>query len=215
MCTATIRIKGAAWGRFPFTPPIDNKGKRPIFSEAAQANPMDGTVKYFNANRGFGFIVTPGEMDRFFHISQVNDSNPPRVGDTVAFELASGRDGRSTATNIQITSRKPTQSERPYYGKPKYRTVMVPKDTPAAQHLVGGAILGAIGLAIGGPIGGLIGAGLGAALAQNTEGKEVEITSPCIRCGGAGQITASVNGWTGFQCKTCSHFWRVRDDKLK
>lgn len=70
-------------------------------------------------------------------------------------------------------------------------------------------VLGGIGWLIGG----VIGATVGAIMADHRP-KEVEIISPCIRCGGTGQVTASVNGWTGFQCQECHHFWKVKDEKL-
>lgn len=112
---------------------------------------------------------------------------------------------------------KPASSTRPYYGKPHYRIEYGPSDKPfkevaPAKVFVGGAG-GVIGWVLGGPLGGLVGAGIGAALAD-IERKEVEITSPCMRCGGTGQVTARVNGRTGFQCEKCRHFWKVKDDKL-
>ena len=170
---------------------------------------MDGTVKYFNSSRGYGFINVPGNPDRFFHVSDLKDPKPPNVGDSVTFEVAVGKGGRPVAVRVQITSRKPAAPRTPYYGKPTYRTV--PAETPASQTLTGAGIVGAIGLLVGGPVGGIIGATIGSALAENK--KQEEITSPCIKCGGVGSTTATVNGWTGFQCRTCHHFWKVRSGK--
>lgn len=170
---------------------------------------MEGTIKYFNSNRGFGFIHVPGEPDRFFHISELKDPEPPNIGDSVTFEVAAGKDGRPIAVQVQIAVRKPAGPRTPYYAKPTYRTV--PAETPASQTLTGAGLLGAIGLLIGGPFGGIIGAGIGATLAEKK--KQEEITSPCIKCGGVGSTTATVDGWTGFQCKTCHHFWKVRSGK--
>jgi CspA family cold shock protein len=63
---------------------------------------MDGTVKYFNSNRGFGFIHVPGEPDRFFHISELKGPESPTTGDYVTFDVAAGMDGRPIAVQVQI-----------------------------------------------------------------------------------------------------------------
>jgi cold shock CspA family protein len=171
---------------------------------------MDGTVKYFNRDRGFGFIQVSGETDRFFHVSQLRDREPPNVGDSVSFEAAVGKDGRPIAAHVQITERKPAHPRTTYYANPTYRTV-TDNTTPFAQNAVGGGIGGVIGLLIGGPIGGTIGMGVGSALADNK--KQEEITSTCIRCGGVGHTTATVGVLTGFQCEKCHHFWKERTAK--
>ncbi|MGW8389818.1 cold-shock protein [Pseudoduganella sp. HUAS MS19] len=170
---------------------------------------MNGTIKYFNANRGFGFIVVPGESDIFFHISALNGDDTPNTGDLASFKIGTGKDGRKSAIDVKITARKSVRPNSPYYGKPTFRAVAA--ETPVAQTLTGAGIFGAIGLLIGGPIGGVLGAGVGSILAENK--KQEEITSPCIKCGGVGSTTATVGTQTGFQCKNCHHFWRVRTAK--
>ena len=180
---------------------------------------MKGTIKYYNRDRGFGFIAVMVGSDHFFHVSQLNGQDPPHVGDTVSF-IPDLRDGKPIAKSVQITDRKalttpkPTPNKRPYYGKPKYRTEWVPSSKPFKEVAPAAGLLGGIGWLLGGPLAGIIAAGIGAAIAD-TDRKQVEITSPCIRCGGTGQVTASVDGLTGFQCQKCRHFWKVKDEKLQ
>ncbi|MDT0553883.1 MAG: cold-shock protein [Bacteroidetes bacterium MedPE-SWsnd-G1] len=59
----------------------------------------NGTVKFFNESKGFGFIIEDGSKDEYFvHISGLVD----RVaeGDAVEFELKEGRKGLN-AVNVK------------------------------------------------------------------------------------------------------------------
>ncbi len=62
-----------------------------------------GTVKWFNATKGFGFIQPDdGGKDVVVHISAVERAGlqSPADGQKIEYELESGRDGRSSAGNI-------------------------------------------------------------------------------------------------------------------
>ena len=62
-----------------------------------------GTVKWFNATKGFGFIQPDGgSKDVFLHISAVERAGlqPPADGQKVEFEMETGRDGRTSAGNL-------------------------------------------------------------------------------------------------------------------
>ncbi len=64
----------------------------------------NGTVKWFNATKGFGFIAPEGGgKDVFVHISAVERSGLTGLDDDqkVSFELSEGRDGRTMATDIK------------------------------------------------------------------------------------------------------------------
>jgi CspA family cold shock protein len=62
-----------------------------------------GTVKWFNAAKGFGFIVpSDGSKDVFVHISAVERAglSSLREGQKVSFEITTER-GKQAATNIK------------------------------------------------------------------------------------------------------------------
>jgi cold shock protein len=66
---------------------------------------MDGTVKWFNATKGFGFIEPEdGGKDAFVHISAVEAAGIATLNDgqKVTYELVSGRDGKEAAENIAL-----------------------------------------------------------------------------------------------------------------
>ena len=63
-----------------------------------------GTVKWFNATKGFGFIQPDdGSKDVFVHISAVERSGlgTLKEGQKVQFDLAKGRDGKTSADNLK------------------------------------------------------------------------------------------------------------------
>ncbi len=63
-----------------------------------------GTVKWFNATKGFGFIEPEdGGKDVFLHVSAVERAGlqSPQEGQRLEYELESGRDGRTSAGNIR------------------------------------------------------------------------------------------------------------------
>ncbi len=65
----------------------------------------NGTVKWFNATKGFGFIAPEsGGKDVFVHISALEQAGMTTLNDDqkVTFEIEPGRDGRESATNIAL-----------------------------------------------------------------------------------------------------------------
>ncbi len=66
-----------------------------------------GTVKWFNATKGFGFIQPDaGGKDVFLHISALERAGLREIADgaKVSFELESGRDGRTSASRLSLIS---------------------------------------------------------------------------------------------------------------
>ena len=87
----------------------------PMAVERAERGPQrqltgekaSGTVKFFNAMKGFGFIQRDdGQPDAFVHISAVERAGIPTLneGDRLEFELEVDRRGKYAAVNLQTIS---------------------------------------------------------------------------------------------------------------
>ena len=60
----------------------------------------NGTVKFFNESKGFGFIIEDGSKQEYFvHVSGLVDEI--REGDAVEFELQEGKKGLN-AVNVKV-----------------------------------------------------------------------------------------------------------------
>lgn len=62
-----------------------------------------GTVKWFNATKGYGFIEPDdGSKDAFVHISAVERAGMSTLneGQKVEFELVPGQNGKTSAENL-------------------------------------------------------------------------------------------------------------------
>ena len=62
-----------------------------------------GTVKWFNADKGYGFIAVDGGRDVFVHFSaiQMDGYRTLEEGQRVEFDVAPGRKGEE-AQNVRI-----------------------------------------------------------------------------------------------------------------
>ena len=64
---------------------------------------LEGTVKWFSLEKGYGFIKRKGGgKDVFVHISAVESSGMTGLRDDqkVNFDIEAGRDGRESAVNL-------------------------------------------------------------------------------------------------------------------
>jgi CspA family cold shock protein len=64
-----------------------------------------GTVKFFNTERGYGFIDPgDGSKDAFVHISAVERAGISSLseGQRVEYELQPGQNGKSSAENLKL-----------------------------------------------------------------------------------------------------------------
>ncbi len=59
-----------------------------------------GTVKFFNNSKGFGFIVDDAGKDLLFHVSELQ-GNEPNDGDKVEYEVGEGKKG-PCAINVKV-----------------------------------------------------------------------------------------------------------------
>jgi cold shock protein len=65
----------------------------------------NGTVKWFNATKGFGFIQpSDGSADVFVHISEVQRSGLQdlKEGQKLSFEVQRGQQGKLAAANLKL-----------------------------------------------------------------------------------------------------------------
>lgn len=64
-----------------------------------------GTVKFFNADKGYGFIAPDnGGGDAFVHISAVERAGLPTLkqNQRLSYELEEDRRGKTAAVNLQV-----------------------------------------------------------------------------------------------------------------
>ena len=64
---------------------------------------QQGTVKWFNAGKGYGFISDEEGKDVFVHYSEINMEGFKTLEDgaLVEFEVGEGNDGRPQAKNVR------------------------------------------------------------------------------------------------------------------
>ncbi len=91
-------------GAFASRPNLGH-GYRPVPSdnESLEASaPIDAEVKWYNARKGYGFVLGPDGQDLFFHASALTEAGvePPDTGDTLTCEIGSDRQGRRLVTRI-------------------------------------------------------------------------------------------------------------------
>jgi CspA family cold shock protein len=66
---------------------------------------INGTVKFYNATKGFGFITpADGSKDAFVHVTALERAGISGLaeGQKVSYDLESGRDGKMSAVNLSL-----------------------------------------------------------------------------------------------------------------
>ena len=77
--------------------------------------PIQAEVKWYNARKGFGFVLGPDGQDVFFHASALTEAGiePPDSGDTLVCEIGTDRQGRRLVTRIVELKRGEGGGSRP------------------------------------------------------------------------------------------------------
>jgi CspA family cold shock protein len=61
---------------------------------------MEGTVKWYNRIKAYGFIEVEGREDLFVHKNEISEGVTLNEGDSVSFEIGENEKGQH-ATNVQ------------------------------------------------------------------------------------------------------------------
>lgn len=63
----------------------------------------EGKVKWFNPDKGYGFIEQEGGDDLFAHFSEIQGDGFKTLdeGEAVVFDIGTGRNGKAQAQNIR------------------------------------------------------------------------------------------------------------------
>ena len=98
-----VEPAGHAGGFFLAIHCVTDLGCRPCFKR--ESNVATGTVKWFNATKGYGFIQpdSGGGKDVFVHISAVEKAglNDLREGDKVTYDVVPNK-GKESAENLRV-----------------------------------------------------------------------------------------------------------------
>lgn len=78
-------------------------------NEQGGAGSVEAEVKWYNARKGFGFVLGPDGQDVFFHASALTEAGiePPDTGDKLNCEIGSDRQGRRLVTRIYSVIKGP------------------------------------------------------------------------------------------------------------
>ena len=84
-------------------------------NEQGGAGSVEAEVKWYNARKGFGFVLGPDGQDVFFHASALTEAGiePPDTGDKLTCEIGSDRQGRRLVTRIYSVTKGPGGGARP------------------------------------------------------------------------------------------------------
>jgi len=83
-------------------------------NEQGGAGSVEAEVKWYNARKGFGFVLGPDGQDVFFHASALTEAGiePPDTGDKLTCEIGTDRQGRRLVTRIYSVTKGPGGGDR-------------------------------------------------------------------------------------------------------
>ncbi|EEE2002201.1 cold shock domain-containing protein [Salmonella enterica subsp. enterica serovar Kotte] len=72
---------------------------------------MDGVIKWFSEEKGYGFITDKNNKDYYFHVSDINGALLPEKGNNVSFEIEISSKGERARKVIITQKAKNTSSD--------------------------------------------------------------------------------------------------------
>ena len=105
-----------------------------------RSNRMEGKVKWFSTEKGYGFILSfEHPHDIFFHASEYRSEVPIKDGDRVQFEIGIGKENKEVAKNVVFIERgPPPASHKPFYGKATFSGTFLPREITSICMRCGG-----------------------------------------------------------------------------
>jgi len=82
---------------------------------------VQGKIKWFSEEKGYGYIVGDDEKDYYFNVREVQGSDLPHNGDLVSFEVSHGKKG-PRANRVVITMKCQSNIQSNRSGRPDDRT---------------------------------------------------------------------------------------------
>ena len=69
----------------------------------SESGMAEGTVKWFNPDKGYGFISREDGDDLFVHFSEIQDEGFKTLdeGQAVSFDITTGQNGKQQASNVR------------------------------------------------------------------------------------------------------------------
>ena len=89
---------------------------------------MEGTVKFFNRRKGFGFVSGDDGKDYFVHFTALAEGTFLRDNDKVSFEPAEGEKGLK-AEKVELLEKASDRSDLPAEGEEA-----APEEAPAEEE---------------------------------------------------------------------------------
>src|SRR4029078_9670158 len=92
-----------------------------LSSRRAQDSMPTGRVKFFNTDRGYGFIAPDGGgSDVFVHVHDVEAAGMKILvaGQPLAYDIGTARDGRSKAINLRLLRKSTARGSKTGAGPP-------------------------------------------------------------------------------------------------
>ena len=75
----------------------------PCFGAESESGMAEGTVKWFNPDKGYGFISREDGDDLFVHFSEIQDEGFKTLDESqaVSFDIRTGQNGKQQASNVR------------------------------------------------------------------------------------------------------------------